>query len=121
MSRRVLTDHAHAFRELVDCLEHLLSKLVEQLVQVAEQRAECLPVVVLVVGVEHERVRRLLTKRLHDRAVRRVLARYVAREFVSLTKFRGSCHVRPPVEAGFSWPEPCRRQSRLQTVTRCKA
>jgi hypothetical protein len=75
MARWVLTDHANALCQLVEGVENFLSELVEELVQIAEERPVGLPVIVLVVDVQDERVGDLASKLLHDRVVGRVLSR----------------------------------------------
>ena len=68
MGWRILTDHAHALREVIDAVENLLGELIEHEAQVAKERAVRLPMVVLVIGVEHEGVGNLAPKTLDDRA-----------------------------------------------------
>ena len=89
---RILSDHAHAFGQLVHRVEHLFCELVEQLVQVAKERTEGLPVVVLVVDVQHERVRDLAPQLLHDGIVGVVLARQLTGERAGVSGFGCAWH-----------------------------
>ena len=66
VSRGILADHPHAFRKLVERRQHVLRELIEQFMEITEQRTVGLPVIVLVVRVQHERVRNLTLQGLDD-------------------------------------------------------
>jgi hypothetical protein len=97
----LLTDHSDALGQLVECREHLFGKLVEQLVKVAKEWTEGLPVVVLVVGVENERVGHLPSQLLNDGTIRAVLASQFACCRLCLVRiglFRCRGHMNTPVD-----------------------
>jgi hypothetical protein len=80
MPGRILPDHPHAFGKLIDRREDLFRERIEQLVHVSKERTERLPVVVLVIRVENERVGSLAPEFLDDRVVRVVLTGQLMRK-----------------------------------------
>ena len=93
MPGRILPDHPHAFGKLIDRRENLFRELIEQLVHVSKERTERLPVVVLVIRIENERVGSLAPKFLHDRIVRIVLAGQLMRERAGISACGCVSHV----------------------------
>ena len=87
VSRWILSDHPHAFGELIKRGENVVGELVEELVQVAKVRTERLPVVVLVVRVQNECIGDLPLQCLDDRTVRTILAREIPRDQFNGSRF----------------------------------
>jgi hypothetical protein len=73
----VLPDHADAFCEFIERGQDVLGESIEELVQITKERAVGLPVVVLVAGVQYERIGNLAAQFLHDLTVGRTFSRQV--------------------------------------------
>ena len=90
--------------------QNVAGELIEELMQVAEEGTERLPVIVLVVRVEHEGVGDLAAQLLDDGTVLSVLARELLRGDLSvLSRFAACSHVESSVVLRFS-RKPCARE-----------